>query len=58
MTIFLIILFCLCLGYCLGHAHCESPDEEGTVAGICFCICLLLLIPLIYSVGQWAGFWA
>lgn len=59
MTIFIIILFCLCLGHFTGVTHAEDePDRSKVVAAICFCVCLALIIPLVYQVGRWAGFWA
>ncbi len=60
MTIFIIVLFCLCLEYILGVTHAtNSAHDESLVATtlISLAICIALLIPLVYQVGRWAGFW-
>ncbi len=59
MTIFIIILFCLCAGYLVGVAHRDSePDNAQACAACAFCVCLALVIPLVYQVGRYIGLWA
>ncbi len=61
MIIFIIILFCLSLGYLIGYVHAEQERGSAQSGGtflFCLAICIALIIPLIYQVGRWVGFWA
>lgn len=60
MTILIIVLFTLSLGYLLGIVHsatCDLQDSLLVPTLVSLFVCIALLIPLIYQVGRWAGFW-